>query len=81
MKAFNIVATAALFSATFSLAKSLEDRKKEFESECKEINCGEKFNQAMEEMSEYYDYDKFSEALAEQGEKLREMIKSLESKV
>ena len=55
MKAFNIVATAALFSATFSWAKKL-DIDTDFA-------------------------DKFNDAMAKQGEKLREMIKSLESKV
>ena len=56
MKAFNIVATAALFSATFSWAKKLDGLDTDFA-------------------------DKFNDALVKQGEKLREMIKSLESKV
>jgi len=56
MKAFNIVATAALFSATFSWAKKLDG---------KDIDYADKFNDRM----------------AKQGEKIMDMIKSLESQV
>ena len=43
MKAFNIVATAALFSATFSWAKKLDDKDTDF---------ADKFNDALTKQGE-----------------------------